>query len=219
MSNPPDHRRGAGFLDSPSRELVSGDRGIVGIFDTHNFESRRRGGRVDYSLELGKQVLRRTPRVLDALLSDLSEDWIDVSEGPDSWTPRQVVGHLTYVEENDWIDRTRVILEHGANTVFEPIDREGGFERFADLSLPDLLNRFASIRHSNVASLDATVREGDLHREGSHPDFGLVTLDQLLSTWVVHDLNHLGQIVKTLAKQYSQAVGPWRAFLPIVDAP
>jgi hypothetical protein len=174
---------------------------------------------MEYSLELGKQVLRQTPQVLDALLSDLSEDWIDLSEGQDSWSPRQVVGHLTYIEENDWIDRTRVILEHGSNKVFEPIDREGGFERFAGLSLSDLLNRFASVRHSNVVSLHAMVQTVDLHLEGSHPDFGLVTLDQLLATWVVHDLNHLGQIVKTMAKQYSQAVGPWRAFLPIVDEP
>lgn len=174
---------------------------------------------MEFSLEMSKQVLRRTPQVLDTLLSDLSEDWIDFSEDQDSWSPRQVVGHLTYVEENDWIDRTRIILEHGASKVFEPIDREGGFDRFTSLSLPELLRRFASLRHSSVVSLDVMVHAGDLHLVGSHPDFGLVTLDQLLATWVVHDLNHLGQIVKTMAKLYSQAVGPWRAFLPIIDAP
>src|SRR5579863_9573008 len=109
---------------------------------------------MEYSLDLGKQVLRQTPQVLTSLLSELSENWIDLSEGPNSWTPRQVVGHLTYVEENDWIDRTKVIVQHGTNQVFDPIDREGGFERLTHLSLPDLLDRFSSARHANVESLD-----------------------------------------------------------------
>jgi DinB superfamily len=174
---------------------------------------------MEYSLDLGKQVLLQTPQVLISLLSELSENWIDLSEGPDSWSPRQVVGHLTFVEENDWIDRTMVILQHGASKVFDPIDREGGFERFSGWSLSDLLDRFASVRHSNLVSLDAMVDTFDLRLEGRHPDLGRVTLGQLLATWVVHDLNHLGQIVKTMAKQYSGAVGPWRRFLPIIDAP
>lgn len=174
---------------------------------------------MDYSLDMGKQVLRQTPFVLDTMLQGLSEEWISNSDGPESWTPYQVVGHLTYVEESDWIDRTRIILDYGTTYVFEPIDREAGFARFRDMSLSDLLERFATVRNSNLTSLDSLVGEKDLDQRGLHPDFGEVRLSQLLATWVVHDLNHVGQIVKTMAKQYSRAVGPWRAYLPIIDAP
>jgi len=174
---------------------------------------------MDFSLELGKVVLSRTPGVLQALLSDLSDDWTAADEGPKTWSPYQVVGHLTYVEECDWIDRTRVILEHGTERVFEPVDREAGFTRFRDWKLNDLLDRFASVRSSNLETLKALVEVTDLGRRGVHPDFGEVTISQLLATWVVHDLNHLGQTVKTMAKQYNRAVGPWREFLPIIDAP
>jgi hypothetical protein len=174
---------------------------------------------LNFSLELAKEVLRGTPEGLRAMLSDLSEHWITGDEGPDTWSPYQAEGHLTHIEEYDWIDRTKAILEHGTERVFEPIDREAGFTRFKDWKLSDLLSRFASVRTSNLEALDRLVEGEDLGRRGVHPDFGEVTLDQLLATWVVHDLNHLGQIVKTMAKQYTQAVGPWRAFLPIIDAP
>ena len=129
------------------------------------------------------------------------------------------MAHLTYVEECDWIDRTRVILDHGTDRVFEPVDREAGFTQFAGWTLTDLLDRFASARTSNLEALDDIVDVGDLGRQGVHPTFGEVTVSQLLATWVVHDLNHLGQTVKTMAKQYREAVGPWREFLPIIDAP
>jgi uncharacterized damage-inducible protein DinB len=171
-----------------------------------------------FSLELGTEVLRRTPDVLHTMLSGLAEQWVMSDEGPGTWSSYQVVGHLTHVEECDWIDRTRVILEHGADHVFDPVDREAGFLRFDGWSLDDLLDRFASVRRSNLASLEALVGDDDLERKGTHPDFGEVTIRELLSTWVVHDLNHVGQIVKTMAKQYTRAVGPWRAFLPIIDA-
>jgi hypothetical protein len=174
---------------------------------------------VDYSLEIARPVLRQTPQVLKTMLSNLPDEWTDVSEGPEAWTPREVVGHLMFVEESDWIDRTRVILEHGPPVTFEPIDREGGFERFRSVGLPELLERFADLRNSNLLLLDSLVVPEDLDRLGIHPDFGEVRLDQLLATWVVHDLNHIGQIVKTMAKQYTAAIGPWRQYLPIIDAP
>jgi DinB superfamily len=174
---------------------------------------------MEFSLELGEEVLRRTPGVLRAVLSDLADDWTAGDEGPDTWSPYQVVGHLTYVEESDWIDRTRLILEHGTARVFEPVDREAGFTRFKGWKLSDLLDRFDSVRTSNLKTLDGLVEVGDLARRGVHPKFGEVTISQLLATWVVHDLNHLGQTVKTMAKQYREAVGPWREFLPIIDAP
>jgi hypothetical protein len=174
---------------------------------------------MEFSLELGTEVLRRTPGALRAMLSDLPEDWIGGDEGPDTWSPYQVVGHLTHIEERDWLDRTRVILEHGTGREFDPVDREAGFTRFKDWKLGDLLDRFASVRTSNLEALGALVEVEDLGRRGVHPTFGEVTLGQLLATWVVHDLNHLGQIVKTMGKQYTRAVGPWRQLLPIVDAP
>jgi hypothetical protein len=174
---------------------------------------------VDFSLGLAKDVLRRTPHALEALLSDLPQEWITGDEGPNTWSPYQVVGHLTHIEECDWIDRTRVILEHGTERVFDPVDREAGFTRFRGWSLGELQRRFASVRATNLETLDALVAVEDLARRGVHPTFGEVRLDQLLATWVVHDLNHIGQIVKAMAKQYTNAVGPWREFLPIIDAP
>jgi uncharacterized damage-inducible protein DinB len=172
-----------------------------------------------YSLNLAFQVLRTTPDTLNAMLSELSDEWTHESEGSREWTPYEVVGHLTYVEESDWIDRTQLILEHGPDRVFAPVDREAGFERFQGVSLPDLLARFADVRNANLLLLESLVSPENLGKEGTHPDFGAVRLDQLLSAWVVHDLNHVGQIVKTMAKRYTDAVGPWRAYLPIIDAP
>jgi hypothetical protein len=165
---------------------------------------------MDFSLERGTEVLRRTPDALRAMLSDLPAAWITGNEGPDTWSPYQAVGHLTHIEESDWIDRTRVILEHGTDRVFAPVDREAGFVRFKGWELADLLDRFASVRAENLETLAELVQVQDLERHGVHPTFGEVTLGQLLATWVVHDLNHLGQIVKTMAKQYTQAVGAAR---------
>jgi hypothetical protein len=172
-----------------------------------------------FSLDVGREVLRRTPVVLQSLLSGLSEQWVNRSEEPDAWSPFQVVCHLTYIEETDWIDRTRVILEHGSDHVFVPVDRVAGLQRYEAWELRAVLGRFSAVRSENLASLDELVVPRDLERRGTHPDFGSVTLSQLLATWVVHDLNHLSQIVKTMAKQYTTAVGPWRAFLPIIDSP
>jgi hypothetical protein len=172
---------------------------------------------VEFSLGAGRGILSRTPAVLDELLRDLPDGWVAADEGAGTWSPYQVVGHLLHLEESDWLDRARVILahDHGA---FRPIDREAGFARFEGWSLVALLDRFTEARYANLADLDALVTPADLARIGTHPDFGSVTLSELLATWVVHDLNHLGQIVKTMAKQYRAAVGPWREYLPIVDA-
>jgi uncharacterized damage-inducible protein DinB len=174
---------------------------------------------LDFSIEVGTEVLRRTPGALRAMLSGLPEPWLTGDEGPQTWSPYQVLGHLTHIEECDWIDRTKVILEHGTDRPFEPVDREAGFVRFEGWSLDELLDRFASVRATNLVSLASLVDTGDLDRRGVHPTFGEVTLGQLLATWVVHDLNHTGQIVKAMSKQYTDAVGPWREFLPIIDAP
>jgi hypothetical protein len=172
---------------------------------------------VEFAIESAREILRRTPDTLRALVSDLPEQWLHGREAVDAWSPYQVCGHLLHIEECDWIDRTRVILEHGTTRVFEPVDREAGFARFAGRPSSDLLDRFARQRRVNLEELGKLVTSDELERRGVHPDFGEVTLAQLLATWVVHDLNHLNQIVKTMAKEYTDVVGPWRAFLPILD--
>jgi uncharacterized damage-inducible protein DinB len=174
---------------------------------------------VEFTLEQGQEVLLGTPAALRAMLGGLSEGWIAGDEGPGTWSTWQVLGHMTHIEESDWIDRTKVILEHGADRPFDPVDREAGFTKFAGWSVDQLLDRFAAVRAANLEELGLLVEPGDLSRPGLHPTLGKVTLGQLLATWVVHDLNHTGQIVKALAKQYREAVGPWREFLAIVDAP
>jgi hypothetical protein len=174
---------------------------------------------MEFAIESAREVLRSTPDTLRALVSDLPEQWLHGREAADAWSPYQVCGHLLHIEECDWIDRTRVILEHGTTRVFEPVDREAGFARFAGRPPNDLLDRFARQRQVNLEELARLVTSDELERRGVHPDFGEVTLAQLLATWVVHDLNHLNQIVKTMAKEYTDAVGPWRAFLPILDLP
>lgn len=173
---------------------------------------------MEFEVDSAREVLRRTPQVLHLMLTDLPDAWLHGRETTDAWSPYQVCGHLLHVEECDWIDRTKVILEHGTTTVFEPVDREAGFTRFAGWSVRELLDRFASTRKSNLDELAALLGPDSLDQRGLHPDFGEVSLAQLLATWVVHDLNHVSQIVKTMAKEYRDAVGPWRAFLPLLDA-
>ena len=173
---------------------------------------------VDFSLALATPVLRQTPATLNALLLRVPEEWTASDEGPGTWSAFQVVGHLTHIEESDWMDRTITLLADDGPHVFEPVDREAGFARFAGWSMADLLERFSAVRMANLEQLATLVSKEDLTRTGIHPDFGEVTLSQLLAAWVVHDLNHLDQVVKTMAKQYREAIGPWRQYLPVVDA-
>ena len=177
------------------------------------------GSGLQFDVENAQEVLRRTPPVLQVMLADLPDTWLHGRESSNAWSPYQVCGHLLHVEECDWIDRTKVILERGTATVFAPVDREAGFARFAGWSVDELLSRFAGARQANLDELAALLGPGDLGRRGVHPDFGEVSLAELLATWTVHDLNHVHQIVKTMAKQYRDAVGPWQAFLPLLDVP
>jgi len=162
-------------------------------------------------------VLRRTPRTLRALLSDLPEPWLHGREGPDTWSPFDVVGHLIDGEETDWIPRVRIILGGGSNPVFEPFDRFRHLRLNGGKPLADLLDRFALLRAENVAILEGLkLSTRDLERPGVHPELGPVTLGQLLATWVAHDLGHVAQVARVMAKQYGDEVGPWRAYLPVL---
>jgi DinB superfamily len=172
-----------------------------------------------FDFEEGLAVLERTPGTLRALLAGLPETWLEVDEGPDTWSPRQVVAHLIVGEETDWIPRARRILEHGRARPFEPFDRFRHLREFGGTPLPELLDRFERLRGENLVALrELGIDRATLAREGAHPDFGAVTLEQLLATWVAHDLGHLVQIARTMARRYREAVGPWTVYLSVMDA-
>lgn len=172
---------------------------------------------MQFDLDSGLQILRRTPATLNALLRDLPDEWARATEGPNTWSAYDVVGHLIHGDETDWLPRARVILDHGASKPFPPFDRFAQFEASRGKSLNRLLDDFAAIRARSLSELAALKVTPDLlSREGRHPEFGAVTLGQLLSTWVVHDLDHIVQISRVMAKSYTEAVGPWRAYLRVV---
>lgn len=171
-----------------------------------------------FDLNDATEILERTPATLRSLLSGLSPTWTTVNEGPDTWTPHEVIAHLINGERTDWIPRTRHLLEYGESRPFDPFDRTGGFEEARSRPLGDLLREFSSLREEGLATLrDLQLGERDLDRRGRHPTFGPVTLRQHLATWTVHDLTHISQIVRVLAVQYREDVGPWREFLRIVQ--
>ena len=159
-------------------------------------------------------VLTRTPAALDALLRDLPAAWTDATEGPGTWSPYVVIGHLIHAEKADWIPRLHIILEHGTTRAFEPFDREAQFRESAGKSLPALLDEFASLRRDNLSHLRSLTLDLDL--QGAHPEFGPVTIRQLLATWTAHDLGHLVQVSRTMAKRYKSEVGPWSAYLSVM---
>ena len=161
-------------------------------------------------------LLERTPRVLDALLVGLPESWTDTADVADGWRPRDVVGHMITGEQTDWIARTRRILEHGPSREFDRFDRFAMLERDTGVPLDALVRRFAELRAANLAALDELVTDADLDRRGLHPSLGEVTLRELLATWAVHDLNHIGQIYAGLAGSHDADVGPWREYLGIL---
>jgi uncharacterized damage-inducible protein DinB len=170
-----------------------------------------------FDLEEGIAVLERTPQVLRLLLSALPEVWTASNEGEATWSPYDVVGHLIHGERTDWIPRARIILAQGPSRRFEPFDRFAQFEESRGKSLDALLDELAALRSANLDTLRGLPLDDDtLALEGEHPTFGAVTLSQLLATWVAHDLNHIGQIARVMARQYGEAVGPWKEFLPIL---
>jgi DinB superfamily len=172
---------------------------------------------MNFDVERSLEVLARTPHTLRALLSDLPDLWIRGTEGPDTFSPFDVVGHLIDGEETDWMLRTTIILAEGPNPAFEPYDRFRHRARNVGRSLESLLDEFASLRAANLDLLRSwRLTENQLGLPGIHPVFGAVTLRQLLAGWVVHDLGHVAQIARVMAKQYKEEVGPWLAFMPVL---
>jgi hypothetical protein len=173
---------------------------------------------VEHKLEETVAVLERTPGTLDALLRGLPEIWIARNEGDQTWSAREVLGHLIHGERTDWLPRARMILEFGESREFEPFDRWGHAQESEGKALGELLDEFARLRSEGLAELRAMqLRPEDLARRGRHPALGVVSLGQLLATWAAHDLSHLHQVARVMAHQYREAVGPWREYLGVMQ--
>jgi hypothetical protein len=173
---------------------------------------------MQFTVEKSIEILERTPAVLKTLLSGLSDEWIMNNEGPETFSPYDVIGHLLHGEKTDWTERTKMILEFGASKTFVPWDRFAQYEESKGKILDQLLKEFETIRKENMVwfkSLKLT--ETDLDKKGLHPKLGEVTLRNLLSTWVVHDLTHIAQVTRVMAKQYKEEMGPWPEFFRILN--
>lgn len=174
-------------------------------------------GETKIELDDAVAILERTPASLTALLEGLPDTWVTATEGDQTWSPYDVIGHLIHAERTDWIVRIRHILA-GETRPFEAFDRTAQFTHSRGASLSELLSTLARLRRENVAALlDMKLTSADLSRRGRHPELGEVTLGQLLATWAVHDLDHVGQIARTMAKVYADAVGPWSVYLSILQ--
>ncbi len=173
---------------------------------------------MQYSLERSYEILDRTPAVLQDLLSGLPDDWVMPNEGPETFSPYDVIGHLVHGEKTDWVVRAKMILEFGNTKTFVKWNRFAQYEESKGKSLQQLLDEFAAIRKENMIWFKAlNLTEADLDRKGMHPVLGDVTLRNLLATWVVHDLTHIAQITRVMAKQYKTEMGPWPEFFRILN--
>ncbi|HEY0461627.1 MAG TPA: DinB family protein [Pyrinomonadaceae bacterium] len=170
-----------------------------------------------FKTEQAVEILSNTPETVKSLLENLSDDWINSAEEAESWSPFDIVGHLIHAEETDWIPRAGIILRQGENRTFEPFDRFAMFENSKGKTLGELLETFAERRRESLETLKSwKLSDEQLALKGMHPELGAVTLEQLLATWVVHDLTHIRQIVTVLAKKYAGAVGVWKEYLSIL---
>lgn len=172
---------------------------------------------MEFRLDEAIPILERTPAVIDAMLRGVPEEWTRRNEGKGSWSAYDIVGHLIHGEKTDWIPRAKIILEQGEERPFEPFDRFAQLRDSVGKSLENLLDEFARRRAENLEALRTLkIEPSDYSRTGVHPEFGRVTLSELLSTWAVHDLGHIRQIARVMAKQYKDQVGPWRAYIPVL---
>jgi hypothetical protein len=168
-------------------------------------------------LQESVSLLTRTPATLDALLRDLPHAWTAATEGPGTWSPYDVLGHLIHAETADWMPRVRIILEHGVSRPFDAFDREAQFRQTEAKPLEDLLDEFGALRRNSLVQLEALqLKPADLERQGTHPALGNVTLRQLLATWTAHDLAHILQISRVMARRYRDEVGPWAEYLSVM---
>ena len=175
---------------------------------------------MDYSVDRSIEILERTPSVFRSLLEGLSDEWIMGNEGPDTFSAYDIVGHLIHGEKTDWVPRIRMILEHGTGTTFTPYDRFAQNEESKGKTMQQLLDEFAVLRSQNVKWFkELGLVEEDFDKQGMHPVLGAVTLRNLLSTWVIHDLTHIAQAGRVMAKQYKSEMGPWLQFFRVMSFP
>ena len=176
---------------------------------------------MEFAIDRAIEVLERTPATMHALLGGLSDPWIGGNEGPDTFSPFDVVGHLIDGEETDWMPRARIILSRAADARFEPYDRFRHRARNVERTMASLLAELARLRSANLDELRSwALGPAELALRAIHPTLGPVTLRQLLAAWVVHDLEHVAQAARVMAKQYGAEVGPWVPFLPgLTDHP
>lgn len=171
-----------------------------------------------FDLNHAISVLVKTPSTLERLLTGLPEEWTMANEGPETWSPYDVLGHLVHGERTDWIPRIMIIMNDSDQKTFAPFDRFAQFEESKGKTLAELLEEFAYLRDQNLHRLRGfELNEQDLNRQGIHPALGPVTLKQVIATWVAHDLGHIVQISRVLAKQYKAEVGPWTQYLRVLD--
>ena len=173
-----------------------------------------------FRLDSTVRILRSTPRVFAALFENLPQEWLEARDSPESFSPIDVLGHLIYGEQTDFIPRARIILECGESRPFDPFDRRGFRSLIEGRSSADLLNMFRELRDENLSALESLgIGPVELALTGMHPGLGKVTMENLLASWAVHDLGHTSQVTRSLASQYRGDVGPWVAYLSILDAP
>lgn len=172
---------------------------------------------MNFRLNQSIEILEKTPFVIESYLSTLSEDWIKNNEGDNTWSPYNILGHLIFGEKTDWMIRIKMILGNSSNKLFEPFNRFAQLKDDQSKSIESMIHEFKHLRKKNIDELiSLNITEKDLSCVGVHPEFGEVSLRQLLATWTVHDLGHIGQMVRVMAKQYSEEVGPWGEYLSIL---
>ena len=170
-----------------------------------------------FDLELAIEILSRTPSILKNWLGNLPEEWSHYKSTEESWSAFDIVGHFVHGEKTDWIPRAQIILQKEGLKVFEPFDRFAQYEVSKGKSMENLLDEFGQLREKNLAVLRGfELQPNDYELQGKHPELGIVNLRQLISTWVVHDLDHLSQIAQEMSKRYSQEVGPWQQYLGVL---
>ena len=170
-----------------------------------------------FDIDKSIEILERTPSVLFSMLYNISEEWSFCNEGVDTWSAYDILGHLIHGERTDWMARVDIILSDEQDKTFTPFDRFGQFQESKGKSMNQLIDQFVLLRKRNIEYIRfKKLTESDFLKTGIHPTFGKVTLAQLLSTWAIHDLNHLAQIARVMAKQYKSEVGPWSEFLRIL---
>jgi len=173
---------------------------------------------MNFDLNQAISVLEKTPLVFNKLLGSLSQEWTHKNEGQDTWSPYDVMGHLVHGEKTDWMPRLEIILSDSENKTFEPYDRFAQIEMSKGKSVGDLLDEFEVLRKRNLRNLKSKfLTSRDMSKEGIHPELGTITLKNMLSAWVVHDLGHIAQISRVMAKQYKDEIGPWTQYLTIVN--